>query len=100
MSDEQAKPKKIKPVVREVAAVGNNKRYRAQRGRTIVTFDVTPDFKMTLVASTKSDEVKEFRFIESDPLLMRAVAGLFKDAAKFVLKLKEEAETPPKEDRL
>lgn len=69
------------------------KRYRAQRGRTIATFMVADDFKVTVLLAPKVPitDFKEFKFISSDPAVMFNVATVLKEIARFAMKLRHAA---------
>lgn len=70
------------------------KRYRAQRGRAIVVFMVSDDFKITVLLAPKVPvtDFKEFKFIGSDPAVMLNVATVLKEIARFVYRMRRAAE--------
>lgn len=93
-ADQQPKKKKFTSDIRDLG----QGRYRAQRGTVIVTFLLDEEFRMTLVDAPKSFDIKQYKFLASDPIMVLKVASVIKDAARHALKLKKEAEAGNAED--
>lgn len=66
-------------------------RYKAQRGRYIITFTVDPRFNITLMENTTSQIIKDYHFEHSKPELLLDLASLMKHVAVYVMTLKKKA---------
>lgn len=61
-------------------------RYKLQRGKVIVTFEVDGSDRMTFFTGINSRQPKDYHFQDSDPDVVIAVAKLITEAAQFVKK--------------
>jgi hypothetical protein len=89
MADAKQTPEKKKreTVITEIAP----RRYKAQRGRFIITFMLDSKFNLTLFDGIESDEVKRYAFYETNPVVLNNLASLMKAAAGFAAGLKAKA---------
>lgn len=87
MADLRIRPKKQKVTITELEPG----RYKVERGRYSVTFEVDNYFKISLFEDPASIHIKDYHFAHSDPNVLLQLGSLMKHAAGHAMLLKNRA---------
>lgn len=80
---------KVKPTIKKVS----NDRYLVRDGKYALSFSIDDKHQVTVYKDTGSGNFKEFKFVDSSPMVMLKVGRLLKYAAGHALQQKKLAET-------